>query len=334
MFAQSAWIASGLVSCSFLLHLLPISKFQILPCDQPPGFRPNVCQSHLESCGRNEIVAKVIAFPVNWTILRNLATDLREVTLPAIGVITGLGASVTDFQAGDKVLLPEGYNWVEKRCLDPDETLLLNEKINPIRLAELLGAPRIAASIVLQSRQLCIDDWLLQTEPLTSVGRHIQKLATAMRLRTINIVQSEDQKVDVLERKGDVVISFQRSNFLEEAKKYVEILGPKLAVFGTTGSPSSELRSILPAYCHVVSPVPISKLGLWWKRPIYNSSLISKVGTDEVGLSMLDFLSRYLDSTTSGLDRSSIWSMDDFSTAINNLEASRQVVLFDHTWNQ
>ncbi len=277
---------------------------------------------------------KVIAFPANWTMLRNLAIDAKEVALPAVGVVITQGASARNFKVGDKVLLPDGDNWVEQRCVGPDESLLLQENKNPIELAEILGAPRIAASILLQSRQLCIDDWIIQTEPLTSVGRYVQKLAHKMRLRTISLVESEDQKVDILERYGDVAISLQNTSSLEEIKKRIDRLGPKLAVLGTVGRPARELKSILPSNCQIVTPIPSSKAVPWWKRPIYNLSLIPEIVTDEVGLSMIDFLSRHFDCAMMDRDRSNLWSMDDFPTAINNLDSSKQSILFDQNQNK
>ena len=316
-----------------LIHLLPISKFQILPCEQPPGFRPNVCRHKLEGCRRNEVVAQVIAFPVHFTMLRNLATTMRKEALPAIGIITERGASIKNFRTGDVLLMPQGDNWVEKKCLRPSETLLLKKNVNPIQLAELIGAPRIAASIMLQGHKLCMDDWILQTEPFTSVGRYIQRLAATMRLRTINLVETEVQKVDVLERNGDVAISLQRHRYLEEIEDQVVKLGPKLAVVSSSSPLALKLESILPSYCQVVSPIPSHCNEPWWKRPVYNLSLIPGFGPHDEGKSFFDLVTELFETTRIGKDQASYWDMDDFPAAINSLNSTEQVVLIDRSWN-
>jgi NADPH:quinone reductase-like Zn-dependent oxidoreductase len=126
--------------------------------------------------------------------------------LEASAVVTATGESVTDFEPGDKVIVVSNDNWVQRRnlpasCLfkapsDMDLDQLATTKVNSVCAHVMLS----------RVTELEAGDYIIQSAPLSAVGRMVIGFARERGLKTINVVRRTDAIAEVKALGGDLAI--------------------------------------------------------------------------------------------------------------------------------
>lgn len=125
--------------------------------------------------------------------------------LEASGVVTACGASVTGFEPGDKVIVVANDNWVQRRNLAASTLFKAPDDMDLTQLA-MIKVNSLCANVMLsQVTDLEAGDFIVQSAPLSAVGRMVIGFAKARGVKTINIVRREETVQDVKELGGDLV---------------------------------------------------------------------------------------------------------------------------------
>jgi NADPH:quinone reductase-like Zn-dependent oxidoreductase len=160
-----------------------------------------------------EVLVDVEACAVNPADLARLAGRYGELPklpatpgLEAAGRVAACGASVRNLAVGDRVLLVANDNWCQRRRLAASMVYKVPPDLDVLQLASLKVSACTALELVRRSAVLKRGDWLVQTAPLSSVGRAVMQIARHDGLRTLNIVRRADALAQVLEAGGDAAI--------------------------------------------------------------------------------------------------------------------------------
>ena len=126
--------------------------------------------------------------------------------LEASGVVTGKGASVTGFEPGDKVIIVANDNWVQRRNLATSQLFKAPAEMDLNQLA-MIKVNLLSANIMLKSIvDLEAGDFVIQSGPLSAVGRMVIGFAKARGIKTINIVRRDEAIKEVEELGGDFAL--------------------------------------------------------------------------------------------------------------------------------
>ena len=160
-----------------------------------------------------EVVVDIVAFPINVADLAMLAG--RYGTLPklpstigmeASGVVAEVGSSVKDFQPGDHVVVLGNNNWAERRKLAVGAVHKVPVDSNMHQMSMLKVNPTTAQLLLTDYGAMSQGDWVIQSAPLSSVGRCVIQLAKAKGLKTINVVRRIETAAEVTDLGGDHVL--------------------------------------------------------------------------------------------------------------------------------
>ncbi len=160
-----------------------------------------------------EVVVDIAAFPINVADLAMLAG--RYGTLPklpstigmeASGVVAEVGSAVKDVQPGDCVVVLGNNNWAERRKLAVGAVHKIPCDSDMLQMSMLKVNPTTAQMLLADYVALTTGDWVLQSAPLSSVGRCVIQLAKAKGLKTINVVRRAETAPEVTALGGDHVV--------------------------------------------------------------------------------------------------------------------------------
>lgn len=158
-----------------------------------------------------EVVFEVLAFPINPADLLFCEGAFRgRAPLPAVpgaecvGRVIGIGAGVTDFAIGDKVLNLKRENWSQRRRVRADDLVKLPANIDSRQAAMLRINPPTAWMLLATQVALHPGDWIIQNAANSAVGRLIVALAKQREVRTINLVRRPEAMSDILSLGGDL----------------------------------------------------------------------------------------------------------------------------------
>lgn len=160
-----------------------------------------------------EVLVDVEACAINPADLAKLAGRYGELPklpatlgLEAAGRIVAQGASVRDLAVGDRVVLIGNDNWCQQRRVAASTVLKVAPELDPLQLAALKVGACTALELVRRHVVLERGSWIVQTAPLSSVGRAVMQIARHDGLRTLNIVRRPDAVDEVKAAGGDVAI--------------------------------------------------------------------------------------------------------------------------------
>ncbi|MEM7041257.1 MAG: zinc-dependent alcohol dehydrogenase family protein [Pseudomonadota bacterium] len=124
--------------------------------------------------------------------------------LEASGVVTACGASVSGFEPGDKVIVVANDNWVQRRNVAATVLFKAPDDMDLPQLA-MVKVNSLCAHIMLERiTELEPGDFIIQSAPLSAVGRMVIGFAKARGVKTINIVRRDEAIAEVKALGGDV----------------------------------------------------------------------------------------------------------------------------------
>lgn len=159
-----------------------------------------------------EVIVDVEAFPINPADLAMLAGNYGKlpklpatIGMEAVGRIRVCGSAVKDLTVGDRVVILANDNWCEQRKVPAAAVHRVGATGEVASYAGLKVNPATAYLLIKQAAATK-GEWLLQTAPLSSVGRFVIQLAKLSGLRTINVIRRESAAAEVLALGGDVAL--------------------------------------------------------------------------------------------------------------------------------
>lgn len=198
-----------------------------------------------------EVVVDIHASVVNPADLARIWGHYGELpTLPAVigmegaGVISKVGESVTHLKPGDKVIMLANNNWTQRRRLAAPLVQKVDDDFDLVQAAAFKVNPPTAMMLVRNQVKLKKGDWIVQTAPLSGVGRSLIQIAKHDGLRTVNIVRSEKSAEAVRELGGDAVVVLG-DDVVAQVRKAVRQAPIHLAVDAVGGEGMKALGAIL-----------------------------------------------------------------------------------------
>jgi NADPH:quinone reductase-like Zn-dependent oxidoreductase len=126
--------------------------------------------------------------------------------LEGVGRVTACGASVKTLDVGDRVIVVGNDNWCQRRRLPAAMLHKVPAHLDVLQLASLKVGACTALELVRRQVALARGEWLVQTAPLSGVGRAVMQVARHDGLRTLNIVRRTDALAEVLAAGGDAAV--------------------------------------------------------------------------------------------------------------------------------
>lgn len=129
--------------------------------------------------------------------------------LEATGVVDALGAGVTGFQVGQRVipLGIRGGTWAEYGIASAMRLLPVADGVSDESAAQFLANPVTAWVMLLDELQLKEGDWVLQTAAGSTLGRLVIQLAQLKGIKTVNLVRRVEQVQELLDLGGDAAFA-------------------------------------------------------------------------------------------------------------------------------
>ncbi len=160
-----------------------------------------------------EVIVDIEAFPINPADLAMLSGRYgvlpklpSPIGMEAVGRISALGSAVKSASIGDRVVLLANNNWAERRKVPFAAVHPVPSDLDVRQMAMLKVNPATAFLFLKNIAKLERDDWIIQTAPLSSVGRCMIQIARSLGIRTINVVRRAEAKLEVTALGGDVAI--------------------------------------------------------------------------------------------------------------------------------
>ena len=243
------------------------------------------------------VAVEVEAFSFEASRLTNIRrkSHLREpFPLPFVGRVVDGPAEEGTLSPGDRVVTI-GDPFAGKLRLNSADLLPVPLGRESSELAYWLGAPRIALQILLQHVELAHDDWIVQSRPLSPIGLWVIRFAQMLRIRTINIVESEAEAVRVIAARGDVIVTSPSVSTFQLGAIFSRHL-PSLAILWPTTPSLIQLQHCLPNSCHVVDVRRCSASGPnAWQETVVGKGILN---SNLIGQSRIPTGHRFLDVLT------------------------------------
>ena len=157
-----------------------------------------------------EITAAAIN-PSDVSVLRGQYGKLPSafpapIGLEAVGKVVAAGTMIEDLKPGDRVLLIANDNWVQRRNVSAKMVLKLPDWMDDIQASMVKVNAGTALAMLERVDGLQEGDYILQTAPLSAVGRMIIAFAKARGLKSVNIVRRETAIAEVEALGGDFAL--------------------------------------------------------------------------------------------------------------------------------
>ena len=166
------------------------------------------------SPGSGEVLVRTAYAPINpadVNVLEGRYGTLPE--LPAVvgnegsGTVVEVGAGVSDFAVGDRVIYLMRRDCWQDYLLAPAADVLRVPPSLDLKLASMLQVNPLTALLLLrEGGELEPGAWVVQNAANSGVGRAVIAIAKAKGLRTANFVRREELLAELSEAGGDVVV--------------------------------------------------------------------------------------------------------------------------------
>lgn len=162
-----------------------------------------------------------------------------------VGIVSAVGAGVTDLAAGTPVMLHTylvGAALWRQRLKARAENLFPLPQADILQLGMLSGNPPSAWLMLHDYVGLQPGDWFIQNAANSAVGHYLIKLARALGLRSLNVVRRADAVAELAGFGGDQVLV----NGPDLAERVRELTGgklPRLAIDAVAGEATQRLAN-------------------------------------------------------------------------------------------
>ena len=198
-----------------------------------------------------EVVVDVEAFPINPADLAMLSGRYGKlpklpstIGMEAVGRVALRGTAVKDLEIGDRVVILANNNWAERRKVPAATVHKVPADGAVAQYAMLKVNPATAYMLLNRFQKLSEKEWIVQTAPLSSVGRCVVQIAKTMKVRTINVVKRAETKPNVLELGGDVAIE-DGPDLAQRVRAAIGQRPPRLALDAIAGPGVQRLAECL-----------------------------------------------------------------------------------------
>ncbi|HEV2029332.1 MAG TPA: zinc-binding dehydrogenase [Candidatus Dormibacteraeota bacterium] len=224
----------------------------------PPPFRLSVESCGVPTPGRNEVLVRVAASPVNPSDLLFLEGRYAyRKHLPAIPGLEGCGRVVATGPgllarrlAGKRVSFAPaasaGGTWAQYAVAAPTQCFVLPDRIDDKQGASGLVNPLAAVGLV--ERVMALKSKaMISTAAASALGQMLRRLARRRGIHVINVVRRSEQ-VALIEGQGaDHVVDTSEANFSHRLKELVDHFGARVALDAVGGTLTDELLAALPS---------------------------------------------------------------------------------------
>ncbi|WP_185218885.1 zinc-dependent alcohol dehydrogenase family protein [Paraburkholderia dinghuensis] len=249
--------------------------------------------------------------------------------LEGVGRIVSRGAQVNGLEVGDRVIVKANGNWCQRQRIPATLALKVPADLDVFQLATLKVNACTALELVRRQVPLKRGDWLVQTAPLSGVGRAVMQVARHYGVRTLNIVRRASAIDEVLEAGGDAAIE-DGADMMQAALEIVGHAPMPLAIDAVGGEGVSRLAGLLAPGGTVINygmlsgqPISIgcdqtifhniSVKGFWLAQKML---YMSRAESDALILDAVDLLSKgVLHAEIAGT-----YSLDEIGKAIGRAE--------------
>jgi trans-2-enoyl-CoA reductase len=287
-----------------------------------------------------EVLVDVEVCAVNPADLARLAGRYGELPklpatlgLEAVGRIVACGASVTDLTVGDRVILVSNDNWCQRRRVAAAQVFKVAPELDVLQLAALKVGACTALELVRRHIALERGAWIVQTAPLSGVGRAVMQIARRDGLRTLNIVRRPDAIEQVREAGGDAAL-VDGPDLAKAAKAVIGSAPAMLALDAVGGDGVARLAGLLAPGGTIVNygmlsgkPIElggeevifrgVSLKGFWLTERLSRMTQVQRntLMAEAVGLLSEGVLHTQVDAT---------YPLDAISSALRHLEEPRR----------
>ncbi|HSH08796.1 MAG TPA: 2-enoyl thioester reductase domain-containing protein, partial [Oceanipulchritudo sp.] len=163
--------------------------------------------------GPGEVLLRILASPVHPSDFGMILGKYgRLKTLPAIAgreglaEIAALGQDVTDFQVGDRVMVPDEMGAWQTCGTVPAKGLFRVPADIPVEMAAMVSVNPPTAWRLLRDSGLTEGDWVVQNAANSAVGLHVIEMAQHLGLKTLNVVRRAELLEPLLKHGADHVV--------------------------------------------------------------------------------------------------------------------------------
>ncbi|MEJ1282344.1 serine/arginine-rich splicing factor 4 [Cricetulus griseus] len=257
-----------------------------------PLSRPRLKNLELTAVGGSDVHVRMLAAPVNPADINMIQGNYGLLPkLPTVGgnegvgQVVAVGSSVSGLKPGDWVILASaGLGTWRTEAVFSEKALIQVPKDVPLQSAATLSVnPCTAYRMLMDFEQLQPGDSVIQNASNSGVGQAVIQIASALRLKTINVVRDRPdirKLMDKLKDLGaDYVLTEEELRMPETKTIFKDLPLPRLALNCVGGKSSTELlrhlaiSNMIPGVCTAVfdldrseAETPRRKKGQWLER--------------------------------------------------------------------
>lgn len=114
-----------------------------------------------------------------------------RVGIEGTGHVETTGSGVTGLAPGDRVMILDRANWVEKVRIEASQAIKIPNDLDVLQAAMMKANPPTALLMLDEYVDLQPGDWVIQNAANSAVGYHVIRLAKTRGVHTINVVRRE-----------------------------------------------------------------------------------------------------------------------------------------------
>ena len=207
--------------------------------------------------GPGQVLIRMAARPINPSDLYMVRGQYGYLpTMPAVpglegcGVIEAVGAEVTGYQVGQRVItmsVQRGGTWGEYVVVDarPEHLLPAPEALSVEQAAQFTVNPLSAWLMVRERLALAPGDWLVQSAGASQVGRLVSQLGAGIGFHTINVVHRPERADELRESGVEHVICSATDDVYKEIMIRTDGAGATAALDAVGGPQATEMARAL-----------------------------------------------------------------------------------------
>jgi mitochondrial enoyl-[acyl-carrier protein] reductase / trans-2-enoyl-CoA reductase len=307
----------------------------------PPETVLSLAEEEVPAPRAGEVLIRVEASPINPADLNIIEGKYpKRPELPAVpgmegaGVIASVGAEVSGFNVGDRVLVPHGTGaWREYVTVPASGVFAVPSNIPAFQAAMLRINPPTAWRMLHDFVKLQPGDWVLQNAANSAVGRAVIVMAKAIGIHTVNIVR-RPELIPELRALGAGTVLVESDELVQQVGDLAPFGRVRLAFNAVGGESALRLASALSRQGVLVTygamgrqPMRIPNGLLIFKNLVWTGFWISawyKHATDEEVRDMFASIFPLLASGALAVPVAATYPLDQFREAIQHASSDRR----------